>query len=224
MPPLPVNMREAAQAFSRILTDTNIEHAFIGGFALNLLGSNRETLDIDVEVAMDDANPNELRPHLVQLLREADQRFIISDLKLFFVPKNDQWELRVPIETLVRGMLGLPRRFSILRPGDGSIPILHPGVLILTKMKRSCQYIGSTRPQSVVKFNSDVRDIVYLLHWLQDHGKKIDFISYDAASPERLYEAVRQMRAHWAYRDDSTTVQMLDDVLEKSDKATIMSN
>jgi hypothetical protein len=112
-------MREAAQAFSRILTDNNVEHVFVGGFALNLLGSNRETLDIDVEVAMDNAKPNELRPHLVQLLREVDQRFMISDLKLFFVPKNDQWDLRVPVETLARGMLGLPRRFSILRPGDG---------------------------------------------------------------------------------------------------------
>lgn len=118
MTPLPVDMREAAQAFSHILTDHNIDHAFIGGFALNLLGSNRETLDIDVEVAMDNANPNELRLYLVQLLREADQRFMISDLKLFFFP-NEQWDLRVPIETLARGTLGLPHRFSILRPGDG---------------------------------------------------------------------------------------------------------
>ncbi|KAG9495043.1 hypothetical protein J7337_013274 [Fusarium musae] len=220
MPPLPVNMREAAQAFSRILTDHNIDHAFIGGFALNLLGSNRATLDVDVEIAMDNANPNELRLYLVQLLREADQRFMISDVKLFFFP-NEQWDLRVPIETLARGTLGLPRRFSIIRPGNGSIPILHPGVLILTKMKRSCQYIGSTRPQSVVKFNSDVRDIDYLLHWLQDHGKKIDFINYDAASPERLFNAVRQMRAHWVSKGEETTVQLLDDVMEESDKATI---
>ncbi|KAG5754855.1 hypothetical protein H9Q69_004545 [Fusarium xylarioides] len=208
-------MKEAARAFSRILTEQNIEHAFIGGFALNVLGSNRETLDIDVEVAMDD------RGRLVQILHDADQRFVVSNLKLFFVPTNGQWDLRVPIETLARGMLGLPRRFSILRPGDESIPIFHPGVLILTKMKRSCQYIGSTRPQSVVKFNSDVRDIVYLLHWLQDQSKKIDFANYDAASPERLYDAVRKMRAHWESKGESTTVQLLDDVMEESDKATI---
>ncbi|KAF5551292.1 hypothetical protein FMEXI_3410 [Fusarium mexicanum] len=212
-------MKEAAQAFSRILTDQSIEHAFIGGFALNVLGSDRETLDIDVEVAMDDVKPNELRPRLLQLLQ--DQRFIVSNLKLFFVP--DHWDLRVPVETLARGTLGLPRRFSILRPGDGSIPILHPSVLILTKMKRSCQYIGSTRPQSVVKFNSDVRDIIYLLIWLQDHGMKIDFINYDAVSPERLYDSVRKMRAHWSCKGEITTVQMLDDVLEESDKATIMN-
>ncbi|CZR45283.1 uncharacterized protein FPRO_15542 [Fusarium proliferatum ET1] len=167
-------MKGAAQAFSRILTDNNVEHAFIGGFALNLLGSNRETLDIDVEVAMDDANPEEFRGHLTQLLR--------------------------------------------------SIPILHPSVLVLTKLKRSSQYIGSTRPQSVVKLYSDVRDIVYLLHWLQDHYMKIDFINYDSVTPERLYDAVRNMRAHWVSMGENDQVKMLDDVLQESDKAIVMNN
>jgi hypothetical protein len=74
----------------------------------------------------------------------------------------------------------------------------------------------------VVKFNSDVRDIVYLLHWLQDHGKKLDLINYDAASPERLYDAVRQMRANWVSKGEETTVQMLDIALEESDKATLI--
>ncbi|KAF5635917.1 hypothetical protein F52700_5230 [Fusarium sp. NRRL 52700] len=116
MTPLPTKLKQAAQAFSGIVTQNNIEHDFIGGFALNVLGSDRETLYIDVEVAMDDVKPNELQPRLLQLLR-ADQRFIISNLKLFFVPH--QWDLRVSIETLARGSLGLPRRFSVFRPGDG---------------------------------------------------------------------------------------------------------
>ena len=120
MAPLPAHMKAAAQAFSSILTEHNIEHAFIGGFALNLLGSNRETLDIDVEVAMDDAQPNEIRPRLVEILRDSErQRFVVSNLKLFFIPDGGHWDLRVPIEPLARGMLGLPRRLSTLRPGDG---------------------------------------------------------------------------------------------------------
>ncbi|KAG4269312.1 hypothetical protein FPRO04_14762, partial [Fusarium proliferatum] len=105
-----------------------------------------------------------------------------------------------------------------------SIPILHPSVLVLTKLKRSSQYIGSTRPQSVVKLYSDVRDIVYLLHWLQDHYMKIDFINYDSATPERLYDAVRNMRAHWVSMGENDQVKMLDDVLEESDKAIVMNN
>ncbi|KAF5690419.1 hypothetical protein FCIRC_872 [Fusarium circinatum] len=217
------NMKEAARLFSRILTEHNIEHAFIGGFALKMLESRRETHDIDVEISATALGAPELRGRLIQLLRDADKRFVVSNLKLFFVP-NDQWNMRVPIETLASGELGLPRRLSILRPGDGSIPILKPGILILTKMKRAHHFIGSTRPQSVVKFGSDSRDIEHLLRWLQGHRQKIDFINYDTTSPERLYDAVRKMRAHWVSKGRNNEVQMLDDVLEASDKAIIMNN
>ncbi|KAF5601785.1 hypothetical protein FPANT_1649 [Fusarium pseudoanthophilum] len=216
-------MKEAARVFSRILTEHNIEHAFIGGFAVKMLDSQRETHDIDVEISVAALGDPELRGGLVQLLQEADKRFVVSNLKLFFCP-NERWDLRVPIETLASGALGLPRRFSILRPGNGSIPILHPSVLILTKMKRAHHYIGSTRPQSMNKLRSDTFDILHLLHWLQDHDKKIDFINYDSAAPERLYDAVRNMRAHWVSKGEETTVQLLDDVLEENDKAIVMNN
>lgn len=39
---------QAATALSRILSVHDIPHAFIGGFAFNLLGTTRSTLDIDV--------------------------------------------------------------------------------------------------------------------------------------------------------------------------------
>ncbi|KAF5558906.1 hypothetical protein FPHYL_7247 [Fusarium phyllophilum] len=213
-------MKEAARAFSRILTEHNIEHAFIGGFAVKMLDSHRETHDIDVEISVAALGDPELRGGLVQLLHDADKRFVVSNLKLFFVP-DGQWDMRVPIETLASGALGLPRRFLILRPGDGSIPILDPGILVLTKMKRAHHYIGSTRPQSMNKLRSDIFDILHLLRWLQDHDKKIDFINYDSAAPERLYDAVRNMRAHWDSMGQHDEVQLLDDVLEESDKATI---
>ncbi|QPC72254.1 hypothetical protein HYE68_003006 [Fusarium pseudograminearum] len=220
MPTL-ANMKEAAKAFSRILTENNIEHAFIGGFALQMLGNVRETFDIDVEVGVD--NNEELRGRIRQILSAADPRFVVSNLKLFFVP-GGQGSDPVPIETLARGMLGLPRRFSIIRPGDGSVPILEPGVLILTKMKRATQYIGSTRPQSMLKYSGDLQDILHLLAWLRDNNRKIDFVAYDAASPERLYDAVRNMRDHWARLGQSNNVEMLDSALKPSDKAIIMNN
>ena len=59
-------MQQAAEAFSRILTEHNLNHAFIGGFALRQLGSERETHDIDVEVDMDSSN--ELRGTIASLL------------------------------------------------------------------------------------------------------------------------------------------------------------
>ncbi|KAF5242911.1 hypothetical protein FAUST_3078 [Fusarium austroamericanum] len=136
-------MKEAAKAFSRILTENNIEHAFIGGFALQMLGNVRETFDIDVEVGV---NGNE--------------------------------ELR------------------------GSVPILEPGVLILTKMKRAAQYIGSKRPQSMLEYSGDLQDILHLLAWLRDHNSKIDFF-------------------RWARLGQSNNVEMLDSALNPSDKAKL---
>ncbi|CAG2007394.1 unnamed protein product [Fusarium graminearum] len=61
-------------------------------------------------------------------------------------------------------------------------------------MKRATQYIGSTHPQSMLKYSGGLQDIVHLLAWLRDNNRKIDSVAYDAASPERLYDAVRSMR------------------------------
>jgi hypothetical protein len=108
-------MKLAGSTLSRILTQNGIEHAFIGGFALNVLGSHRETQDIDVEIAVDDIH--ELRGRVTRILREADSRFVVKSPhnKLFFVMDD----VEVPIETLPRGSLNLPRRLVVFRPGDG---------------------------------------------------------------------------------------------------------
>ncbi|KAL2760905.1 hypothetical protein ACRALDRAFT_1066677 [Sodiomyces alcalophilus JCM 7366] len=188
-------MKEAARTLSRILSDNGIEHAIIGGFSLSLLGHERETLDIDVLVGVD---VKELKNGPVKILCEADSRFVVSNLKLFFVPSGpNNWDTRVPIEMLSRGILGLPRRFTIMRPGD-----------------------GSTRPQSVSKFLADTRDIVHLLHWLREHDQKIDFVNYDTASPERLYGATRALRKYWMEAEPEL-VRALDLVLQDIDKAAI---
>lgn len=44
-----------------------------------------------------------------------------------------------------------------------SIPILRSGLLISTKIKRYVQYIGNTRPKSIIKFQQDVSDVEFLL-------------------------------------------------------------
>ncbi|GKT65297.1 hypothetical protein ColTof4_09351 [Colletotrichum tofieldiae] len=221
MAPSAETMKQAAALLSKILQENQIEHAFIGGFAVRMLGHERETLDIDVEIGV--TNAQEMRSLVTRVLCDADSRFVVSHLKLFFVPDGNQ-EMRVPVETLARGTLNLPRQLTVVRPGDGSVPILLPGVLILTKIKRASQYIGSTRPQSIAKFASDVRDIIHLLHWLDNHEQKIDFITYDAASPDRLYIGVRDMRKHWIETTQQGLVELLDRVMEDGDKFVIMDN
>ncbi|KAI7759103.1 hypothetical protein LZL87_013380 [Fusarium oxysporum] len=185
-------MKVAAQALSRILSQDDIQFAFIGGFAVYLLGGGRSTLDIDVYVDMDIKT---IRDRFKDIVCKADPRFVVDGLKVFFAPSEGKEH--IPIETLALGSLGLPRTISVFYPDDGTIPILIPGVLILTTMKRAVQYIGSTRPQSVTKYKSDVHDILHILNWLNTHNEKIYFAKYDAASPLRLYDAVAKMRNHW---------------------------
>ncbi|KAK1597936.1 uncharacterized protein LY79DRAFT_576274 [Colletotrichum navitas] len=212
-------LKQAAACLSRILGENGIEHAFIGGFALRMLGHDRDTEDIDVEIGVTD--PQEMRSLVTRVLCDADSRFVTSNLKLFFVPDGN-WELRLPVETLALGALNLPRQLPVIRPGDGSVPVLLPGVLILTKIKRATQYIGSTRPRSIAKLGFDVRDIIHLLHWLSDHEQKIDFAAYDTAYPDRLYKAVRQIREHWVETNQHGNIALLDRVLEDGDKTVIM--
>lgn len=116
MAPSLEHMQEGAESFSRILTKHNIDHAFIGGFALMLLDSQRKSIDIDIEVDVDDSS--ELRSSIIKLLQDNDPRFVVSHLKLFFVPEEN-WDLCVPFETLARGVLNLPRQFHTERVGIG---------------------------------------------------------------------------------------------------------
>lgn len=95
----------AASVLASILTSHGINHAFIGGFAVRILGHRRETEDIDVEL---DILPGpEPRHELVQLLLDADPRFSVVNLKLFFTP-SDTPDLHIPVETLPIGELNLP--------------------------------------------------------------------------------------------------------------------
>lgn len=66
---------QAATALSTILKKHGIGHAFIGGFALNLLGHQRETEDIDVEI---DGTRDEMRGRIAQILTQDDSRFSVE--------------------------------------------------------------------------------------------------------------------------------------------------
>lgn len=105
-------VKEAACTLSIILNQNNVGHAYIGGFALNLLGSDRETSDIDVLIDVD--CPSLIRTYVTPILCGADSRFAVENYKLYFGPA------RIPVELLTSGMLNLPRRLSIIAT-DGKI-------------------------------------------------------------------------------------------------------
>ncbi|KAK3401632.1 hypothetical protein B0T20DRAFT_389570 [Sordaria brevicollis] len=208
---------QAATALTDILTRHNIPHAFIGGFAFNLLGTSRSTLDIDV-IIEDSAFPPCPRPtpdpsshvqniktstptktpepaihQIRQLLVDHDSRFSLVGAglvpKLVFTAQTEgennnnpvpavRVPVRVPVETLRAGSLGLPRHLNQVRTVLLGIPILAPRFLLLTKIKRCTNFLGSDRPKSVERFKSDEGDIKYLLEWLVEEGERVDIEGY----------------------------------------------
>ncbi|KAH6605060.1 hypothetical protein Trco_006767 [Trichoderma cornu-damae] len=215
--------RMAARAMSAILAAHHVEHAFIGGFAVQTLGGKRHTEDIDIEIDINDRE-SASRHQIVQHLITADSRFFLQGTKLFFTPAEAP-EHSIPIETLPIGSLGLPPTLDIIRLGDGDdqIPILRPSVLVLTKIKRCIHFIGSTRPKSRRKLEHDLLDIRYLLLYLVKQGEKINFASYSSPNPERLYKAVGDLFQYYRSEGPDDMADTLLSVLEDSDRAKIDS-
>ncbi|KAK0738096.1 hypothetical protein B0T18DRAFT_394448 [Schizothecium vesticola] len=172
--------KTAAEAFTAVLTAAKVPHAFIGGFAVNMLGHHRYTGDVDIEV--DAADIISLRASLVA----ADPRFVLVQNKLG----------AVPVETLPIGEIGLPRVLHIMELKDSPIPILRSSILVLTKIKRCVQFIDSTHPKSLTKLGQDLADIGFLLRWLHQNNQKVDFVDYSYASMDRLYEATKKLAGY----------------------------
>ncbi|KAK0627197.1 hypothetical protein B0T14DRAFT_535127 [Immersiella caudata] len=197
---------QAANALSAILSEQGIDHGFIGGFAVNLLGCQRNTADIDVEI--DFANIIDLRTRIADPVLGGDPRFRIEHNKFVFTPADQ--EMQIPIETLVIDDLGLPRQLSVIRPGNTDIPILRPGILVLTKIKQCIHFVGGTRPKSITK-----------LRWLAEHGQQMDFVGYSSLNVDRLYLAVKSLREYWKGDGRDDLIQLLDSVLEVDDQKKV---
>ncbi|KYK55388.1 hypothetical protein DCS_07351 [Drechmeria coniospora] len=210
------SLRQAAEAMSTILSRRNIHHAVIGGVAVLLLGHERQTSDLDVVIDVKNAEELDL---VSDYLIEGDARFSKECLKLYFTPSEGQ-QSRVLIERLPIGSLGLPTQLNILRPG--LVPVLHPRILILTKIKRCSWLIESTRPKSRLKFLSDESDIEFLIEWLVEHDEKIDFVGYQSPDMDRLYTAVQKMVKFWERTGKEEKAQRICLVLENRDRERIM--
>jgi hypothetical protein len=69
------------------------------------------------------------------------------------------------------------------------------------------------------KVASDIKDITYLLGWLAERGQKIDFLKYEAARPEKLFEAMRQLVHVSKTEGEKEILQLLGSVLVEEDRA-----
>jgi len=75
-----------------------------------------------------------------------------------------------------------------------AMDVLHPGVLILTKMKRWYFNLDSTRPKTMLKNRPDRRDLDYLVSWLVDNQMTIEFELYQGKTKDDLLKFVRRYR------------------------------
>ncbi|KIL67782.1 hypothetical protein M378DRAFT_9060 [Amanita muscaria Koide BX008] len=220
---------QAAGALSRCLLELNYPHAYIGGFAWSLLGSVRPTHDIDILIKLrdDQVDMMTLRDRLAQM----DSHFATTPLNFYFTcdpvdPQQDvlqqiaQRTHNVLIETLRTGSLGLPETpepLFIVEIMKLSLPILHPSILILTKLKRWCQTHTSTRPLTRRKAMSDRQDIEYLILWMSNRSMTIDFEQYQGKSKDTLLALVRELRDVIHSEDHTEMLGALRNVVTNDD-------
>ncbi|KAJ9480970.1 hypothetical protein VN97_g12546 [Penicillium thymicola] len=209
----------AAKEITTALTRNQCRHGFIGGYAASLVGGARTTEDVDLIVDEDPANVRQmlLRVSGFQLTRANNLVFMHGDdavkVEILRGGKTRQMKLpdanSVPLHyTSARTLLGCD--------GDTTIPIVHPSVLILTKIKRWHSLAESTRPQSVRKAGGDFEDMTVILLWLAENNLRIDFTAYPEKPKGELLPCFRKL-----YELHAITRSLLEVTMDARDFALI---
>ncbi|KDQ24262.1 hypothetical protein PLEOSDRAFT_1016467, partial [Pleurotus ostreatus PC15] len=77
------------------------------------------------------------------------------------------------------------------------LPVLHPSILILTKLKRWTNIFASSRPKSRKKAASDLVDITFLVQWLIQEELYIDFDLYQLSEGKERSVLLDYVRMYW---------------------------
>lgn len=101
------------------------------------------------------------------------------------------------------------------------VPALHPGILVLTKIKRFVFICESTRPKSMQKASQDAKDIVYLLGWLAQRKLFITIGQYQTDQPDKLDWAVRKYMTFVEQNGWVEELGLVKSVLNDEDRARI---
>ncbi|KAJ5790130.1 uncharacterized protein N7518_007141 [Penicillium psychrosexuale] len=183
-----------AKVVTSALTHNNCRHGFIGGYAVSLVGGLRITDDVDLLVDADPANIRELLLQVsgFQLTRANNLVFMRGKdvVKVEILRGGNTRQMKLPDANTV------PLHYSSLRnvhDSDTGIPIVHPSVLVLTKLKRWAPIAESTRPKSVIKARGDFEDITAILDWLVGNNLRIDFTAYPEKPKEELLPYFRKL-------------------------------
>ncbi|OQE38473.1 hypothetical protein PENCOP_c008G05304 [Penicillium coprophilum] len=179
---------EQPQEITAALTRDNCRHGFIGGYAVSL--------DVDLVV---DADPVNVRQLLLQVsgfqLTGANSLVFMHNgraVKVEILRGGHTQQMKLPDAKSVPlhyiSARNLPEHDS-----DTPIPIVHPAVLMLTKVKRWSDIAQSTRPRSIKKAHGDFQDIQVILGWLISNNLRIDFTAYPEKPKESLLPCFRKL-------------------------------
>lgn len=122
------------------------------------------------------------------------------------------------------------------------ISILHPSILILTKVGRWAQTFTSTRPKTKLKSKSDEEDLDFLISWLVDRNLTISFDTYRgmfrssistltrtrlSAEKRPREKLLRDVRTLWDKKIldlDEPAIVLLKQALTDADREQIMAD
>ncbi|KAJ5385051.1 hypothetical protein N7517_002962 [Penicillium concentricum] len=174
----------AATALTDIFYMENIHHIFIGGYATGLLGGGRVTEDIDLVV---DKNCRSLLLQYPDITESEDNRLVYRhcgtkvhiDME---VVGNAPWTPN-PRSTKVYNVAPTDCPERRLR---STMPILHPSILLLTKLLPWKEADQATRVARHMRARTDLLDIHTILQWLFDKDSTIDFSGFPAMPRGRL--------------------------------------
>jgi hypothetical protein len=97
------------------------------------------------------------------------------------------------------------------------VPILHPTILILTKLKRWTVTFCSTRPKTRAKCASDAADLEYIIQWMFERELKIAFGDYQGKDKVDLLRLVRIYWDKLLLDEREELVEMLRSIMHEED-------
>lgn len=98
-----------------------------------------------------------------------------------------------------------------------AVPILHPSILILTKLQRWRHIHTSTQPKTKVKAASDSNDIEFLIRWMSKERVLIAFDRYEGKSRVDLLKMVRIYWDRKAYEGSTEIIEVLKTIMMADD-------
>ncbi|KAJ5959907.1 uncharacterized protein N7479_007057 [Penicillium vulpinum] len=206
----------AATSLTRVLRSEKIHHLFLGGYATGLLGGQRITEDVDV---VTDTDCREVLLKKPGFSRSTDGRLVYDYRgKKVYVdvmrPSSRKWYIPNPRTTDLYNVKPEDRPERQLRM---SMPIIHPSVLVLTKLKCWSTAEAATRQAHHQRTRTDLADITTILRWLADNELCINFAGLSRVPKSelllhlaKLYWTQKDMRPHLAA---TLTPEELRDVL-----------